>query len=384
MNRICVVTGNRAEYGLLRWVMDGIKNSDFLELKTIVTGMHLLPEYGLTLDHIKKDGFNIDKKIDILLSSDTPVGITKSMGIGLISFADALDELKPDLLLVLGDRFETLAAVNAALIAKIPVAHLHGGESTEGVIDEAIRHSITKMSHIHFVAAQIYKEKVIQLGEHPNTVFNVGGLGLDNLARLDLLDKKMLEKNLDFKFKDRNLLITFHPVTLESNTSELQIKELLEAISTLKNTGFIFTMPNMDTGGKVIFEIIKNFTKDKENAKLFSSLGQLRYLSCIKYVDIVVGNSSSGLIEVPSFKKPTINIGDRQKGRLKANSVIDCDPDKKSITNSLNKAFSSEFQNIVKETINPYGNGGASNKIIKILEEYNFKNILKKSFYKLP
>ena len=383
MNRICVVTGNRAEYGLLRWVMDGIKNSDFLELKTIVTGMHLLPEYGLTLNQIKEDGFNIDKKIDILLSSDTPVGITKSMGIGLISFADALDELKPDLLLVLGDRFETLAAVNAALIAKIPVAHLHGGESTEGLIDEAIRHSITKMSHIHFVAAETYKEKVIQLGEQPNTVFNVGGLGLDNLSRLELLDKKKLEETLDFKFKDRNLLITFHPVTLESDTSKLQIEELLEAISSLTNTGFIFTMPNMDTDGKVLFEMIKNFNKDNENAKLFDSLGQLKYLSCIKHVDMVVGNSSSGLIEVPSFKKPTINIGDRQKGRLKANSVIDCDPVKKSITNALNKAFSSEFQNIVRETINPYGNGGASNKIIKILEEYNFKNILKKSFYKL-
>jgi len=383
MKKICVVTGNRAEYGLLRWVMDGINNSELLELNVIATGMHLLPDYGLTVNNIEKDGFQIDKKIEMLLSSDTPVGISKSMGIGLIGFADTLEQLKPDLLLVLGDRFEILSAVTAALIARIPVAHLHGGESTEGLIDEAIRHSITKMSHIHFVASEIYRKKVIQLGEHPERVFNVGGLGIDNLLKLDLLEKEELEKELDFKFKDRNLLITFHPITLENNTSNIHMNELLEALFSLKNTGLIFTMPNIDTDGRVIFDMIKQFIKGKEHAKLFSSLGQLRYLSCIKHVDAVIGNSSSGLIEVPSLKKPTINIGDRQKGRLKASSVIDCKPMKKSIIDSLNKAFSSDFQYIVRGTINPYGNGGASQKIIKILEEYNFKNILKKSFYEL-
>ncbi len=383
MKKICVVTGNRAEYGLLRWVMDGINNSELLELNVIATGMHLLPDYGLTVKNIEKDGFHIDKKIEMLLSSDNSVGISKSMGIGLIGFADALDQLKPDLLLVLGDRFEILSAVTAALIARIPIAHLHGGESTEGLIDEAIRHSITKMSHIHFVASEIYRKKVIQLGENPERVFNVGGLGIDNLLKLDLLEKEDLEKELDFKFKDRNLLITFHPVTLENNTSKKHMHELLDALLLLKNTGLIFTMPNVDTDGKVLLEMIKEFISDNENAKLFSSLGQLKYFSCIKYVDVVIGNSSSGLIEVPSLKKPTINIGDRQKGRLKANSVIDCKATKKSIIESLNKAFSKEFQSIVKETINPYGRGGASKKIIKILEEYNLKDILKKSFYEI-
>lgn len=383
MRKVCVVTGSRAEYGLLRWVMDGIKKSNLLDLNLIVTGMHFAPEYGLTINEIKKDGFHIDKKIDSLLTSNTPAGITKSMGLGLIGFADALDDLKPDLLLVLGDRYEILTAVNAALLARIPVAHLHGGESTEGVIDEAIRHSITKMSHLHCVASDVYKKRVIQLGEHPNTVFNVGGLGIDNLLRLDLLDKKDLEKSIDFKLKDRNLLITFHPVTLENNTSERQIFELLEALSAFENTGLIFTMPNADTDGKKISEMIRNFSKDNTNAILFNSLGQLRYLSCVKHVDAVVGNSSSGIAEVPSFKKPTINIGDRQKGRLKAKSVIDCDPIKDSIFYAIKRAFSEEFKLEVQGSINPYGNGGASNEVLKILENIEFENILKKSFYDL-
>ena len=384
MKKICAVTGSRAEYGLLRWVMEGIKKSKLLNLQLIVTGMHLLPEFGLTANSIVNDGFNIDKKIEMLLSSDTPVGITKSMGIGLIGFAEALNELKPDLLLVLGDRFEILTAANAALLARIPIAHIHGGESTEGAIDEAIRHSITKMSHIHFVASRTYKNRVIQLGENPNTVYNVGGLGIDNFIKLNLLDKSSLEKAIEFKLKNKNLLITFHPVTLENNTSKNQMNELLHSLSELKDTGLIFTMPNADTDSRVLFKMIQDFVQKNKNAIVFSSLGQLRYLSCIKYVDAVIGNSSSGLIEVPYLKKPTINIGDRQKGRLKADTIIDCNPERLSINNAIKKAFSNDFKSKIKDSINPYGNGGGSEKIVKIIEGYNLNDILKKNFYNIP
>ncbi len=384
MKKICVVTGSRAEYGLLRWVLEGINKSKLLNLQLIVTGMHLLPEFGLTVNSIENDGFYIDKKIEMLLSSDTPVGITKSMGLGLIGFAEALNELKPDLLLVLGDRFEILTAVNAALLARIPIAHIHGGESTSGAIDEAIRHSITKMSHIHFVASSTYKNRVIQLGEYPNTVYNVGGLGIDNFIKLNLLDKNSLEKEIEFKLKNTNLLITYHPVTLENNTSKDQMYELLHSLSEIKDTGLIFTMPNADTDSKVLFEMIKDFVQKNINAKVFFSLGQLRYLSCIKYVDAVIGNSSSGLIEVPYLKKPTINIGDRQKGRLKANTVIDCSPNRLSISMAIKKALSNDFKSKLKNCINPYGDGGGSEKIVKIIEEYNLNDILKKNFYNIP
>lgn len=384
MKKICVVTGSRAEYGLLRWVLEGIKNSKLLDLQIIVTGTHLLPDFGSTVNSILSDGFKINKTIDILLSSDTPVGITKSMGLGLIGFAEALNDLMPDLLLVLGDRFEIFTAVNAALLARIPIAHIHGGESTEGAIDEAIRHSITKMSHIHFVASRTYKNRVIQLGEHPNTVYNVGGLGIDNLIKLNLLDKNSLEKAIQFKLKKTNLLITFHPVTLENNTSKNQMNELLNSLADLKETGLIFTMPNSDTDSKVIFEMIQNFVKENTNAKVFPSLGQLKYLSCIKYVDAVIGNSSSGLIEVPHLRKPTINIGDRQKGRLKADTVIDCKPTRLSINKAINKALSNDFKSKIKDCINPYGNGGGSAKIVKIIEGYNLIDILKKNFFDIP
>ena len=379
--KICVVTGTRAEYGLLRWVMEGIRNSPKLELQVIVTGMHLSAEFGLTYTEIEGDGFHIDRKIEMLLSSDTPAGITKSMGVGLIGFADALSEMKPDLLLVLGDRYEIFAAVSAAMVARTPVAHLHGGETTEGAFDEALRHSITKMSHLHFVAADEYQKRVIQLGEHPDRVFNVGGLGIDNILKLNLLEKDDLEKSLDFKLGKKNLMITFHPVTLEKNSSAQQMKELLDALATLKETKLIFTMPNSDTDSRIIFQMIENFVKDRQNTKAFISLGQVRYFSCIKYVDGVVGNSSSGLAEVPSFKKGTINIGDRQRGRLKAESVIDCKPFKKNINNAIQELYSTEFQDKLNTIINPYGSGGASEAIVNILDSVSLDGILKKTFY---
>ena len=383
MKKICVVTGSRAEYGLLRWVMEGIQKSIELELQVVVTGMHLSPEFGLTLHEIEADGFVINHKVEMLLSSDTAGGITKSMGLGMIGFADAFGGLKPDLILVLGDRYEILSAAAAAMIALVPIAHLHGGEITEGAFDEAIRHSITKMSHLHFVAAEVYRKRVIQLGEQPDRVFNVGGLGIDNILRLTLLTREELEKALDFKLKKRNLLITFHPVTLELNTSAVQINEMLSTLSELEDIGLIFTMPNADTEGRLLLQKIEVFCVEHNNARFYTSLGQLRYLSCIKHFDGVVGNSSSGLTEVPSFKKGTINIGDRQRGRLKATSVIDCEPNKNAIHASLKKIFSSEFLECLRTVENPYGDGGASDAILGVLEKISYDKLLKKSFYDL-
>lgn len=286
--RICVITGTRAEFGLMRWLMQGIKDDPQLTLQVVATGMHLSPEFGLTYREIEQSGFNIDRKVEMLTSSDTPTGIAKSMGLGMIGFADALGELQPDLIVVLGDRFEIMAAVAAALVARIPVAHLHGGETTEGAFDEAIRHSITKMSHLHFVAAEDYRRRVIQLGEHPDRVFLVGGLGSDAITRMTLLDRPALEESLGFKFGPRNLLVTFHPVTLEDQSSEHQMGELLQVLGELQDTHLIFTMPNADTGSRRLAEMVDDFVAVHPNARAYVSLGQLRYLSCIQYVDGVV------------------------------------------------------------------------------------------------
>lgn len=327
--KICVITGTRADYGLLRWLILEISKSSKLDLQIIATGMHLSPEFGLTYKEIENDGFLIHKKIEILLSSDSTVGVSKSIGLGLIGFSEAFADLNPDIILVLGDRFEILAATVAALISRIPVAHLHGGETTEGAFDEGIRHSITKMSHLHFVAANEYRNRIIQLGEDPSNVFLVGGMGIDGIKKSNLLKKEELESSLNIKFKKNNLLITFHPVTLEESTAKVQMIELLLSLETLSpEIGLIFTMPNADTDGRIIFELVKEFTSSHSNAWYFTSLGQTRYLSCLQFVDAVVGNSSSGIIEAPSFKIGTINIGDRQKGRLRAKSIIDCEPKK--------------------------------------------------------
>ena len=381
VRKICVVTGTRAEYGLLRWVIDGIEKSKKLELSLIVTGMHLSPEFGLTINDIKKDGYKVTDKVEMLLSADTPSAISKSIGLGLIGFSDKYNLHKPDLLILLGDRYEILSAAIAALISCVPIAHIHGGESTEGAIDESIRHSITKMSNLHFVAASSYKKRVIQLGESPEYVFNVGGLGMDNINKLQLLNKNNLQELLDFKFGSKSLMITFHPETLEKNSSEDQMKQILEALNSFSDINLIFTMPNSDADSRVIMKIIEDFCKKRRNSKFFVSLGQVNYLSCLKYVDGVVGNSSSGLIEAPSFKKGTINIGDRQKGRLKANSIIDCSAVKSEIISAIKKMYSADFQINLKKTINPYGNGGASKEIIKIINKVNLNNVLKKRFH---
>lgn len=381
--KICVVTGTRAEYGLLYWLMKEIEADDALQLQLIVTGMHLCEEFGNTYKDIEKE-FRIDKKVDISLDDDSSIGICTSMGIAQSSFAKTLTELNPDLLLVLGDRFEIFSAASSAMILNIPIAHLHGGELTQGAYDDAMRHCITKMSHLHFTATKEYKNRVIQLGENPKRVFNVGGLGIDNIKRIDLLSKEDFEKSIDFKLNKKNLLVTFHPVTLQAEESSAQFKELLDALDTLEDTNIILTKANADTNGKIINIMIDEYVqKNQENSICFASLGQLRYLSSLQYIDAVVGNSSSGLLEAPSFKITTINIGSRQSGRIKATSVIDCEPNKKSILNAIDKTYTKENQDNLEKTVNPYGEGGASIKIKNEVKNFNLKNILEKSFYNL-
>jgi GDP/UDP-N,N'-diacetylbacillosamine 2-epimerase (hydrolysing) len=382
MKAICIITGTRAEYGLLYWLMKKIQNDSDLEFQIIATGMHLSPEFGLTYRQIEKDGFKIDRKIEMLLSSDTPVGISKSMGLGMISFAEAYADLKPDIVVFLGDRFELLSAASAAMIACIPIAHIGGGETTEGAFDEAIRHSITKMSHIHCTAVEEYRRRVIQLGENPDRVFNVGALGIDNIRKLKLMDREEFECSIDFKLGIKNLLITFHSVTLEHGTSGKQFQNLLDALDVLQATKIIFTKPNADTEGRIIIQMIDEYvSRNSHKAAAFVSLGQLRYLSALQFVDGMVGNSSSGLAEAPTFKIGTINIGDRQRGRIRADSVIDCDPKKEAILIAVKKLYSKEFQDQLKNVQNPYGKGGAAEKIKKILKEVDLTDILKKRFY---
>lgn len=378
--KICVITGTRAEYGLLYWLMKELQNDDFFQLQIIATGMHLSPEFGLTYKEIEEE-FKIDKKIEMLLSSDTTVGISKSMGLAQISFAEAYEELKPDLILVLGDRYEIFSAVSSAMICRIPVAHLHGGESTLGVIDEAIRHSLTKMSHLHFTATEEYRKRVIQLGENPNRVFNVGGLGIDNIKKLRLLNKEDFEKSIGFKLNKKNLLVTFHPVTLENNSTKSQFNELLNSFDELEDTNIIFTKANSDTDGRIINQMIDEYISKNKNCIAFFSLGQLRYLSALQYVDAVVGNSSSGVLEVPSFKIATINIGDRQKGRIKTQSIVDINPLKKEILRAIESIYTKDFKEMLKNVSNPYGEGGSAEQIKNIIKNTKLNNILKKEFY---
>lgn len=383
MKKICVVTGTRAEYGLLYWLMKEIDSDSELELQIIATGSHLSPEFGLTYKEIEKD-FIINKKIEMLLSSDTSIGISKSMGLAQISFAEAYENLNPDIIILLGDRYEIFSAASSALIANIPIAHIHGGETTEGAFDESLRHSITKMSHLHFTAAEEYKNRVIQLGENPSRVFNVGGLGIDNIKRLKLLSKKEFEESINFKLNKKNILVTFHPVTLEKSTAKDQFQELLNAIDELENTTIIFTKANADTDGRIINNMIDNYVKNNSSKAVgFTSLGQSRYLSALQYIDAVVGNSSSGLIEAPSFKIATINIGDRQKGRLRAKSVIDCQPKKVEIINAIDKVNNKNFELLLQDSTNPYERNDVSTNIIKVLKKTKNKELNKKQFYDL-
>jgi GDP/UDP-N,N'-diacetylbacillosamine 2-epimerase (hydrolysing) len=381
--RICVVTGSRAEYGLLRWPMEAIRASADLQLQLIVTGAHLSPQFGLTYREIEADGFDIDWRAEILDGSDSAASVARSMGRALMSCGDALQQLRPDVLLVLGDRYECFAAVAAALVARVPVAHLHGGEVTSGAFDEALRHSITKMSHLHFVAAEEYRRRVIQLGEQPERVFLVGGLGVDAATRAKLLDRPALEAALGFDLGARNLLITFHPVTLSPVSSLEQVQELLAALDEFPDIVQIFTLPNADPQGLELSRRIEQHVAARHNTHLIASLGPLRYLSCLQFVDGVVGNSSSGLTEAPSFRTGTLNIGERQSGRLRASSVIDCSPRRDEIAAGIRRMLSPEFRLRLAEARNPYGDGGATERIVDVLRTYPLHGLVQKTFHDL-
>ena len=381
--KILVVTGSRAEFGLLQFLMKEIEKEKSLELQIIATGSHLSREHGFTVNEIKEKGFSPNLEIDLNLHNDTSDSISNSIGIGIKEFTKAYQILSPDIIVVLGDRYEILSAAISALISKLPLAHIHGGEVTEGAFDEAIRHSVTKMSHLHFVANDVYKKRVIQLGELPQNVYTVGGLGVDTLKKTTVLIKEDLEKSLGCAFLDKNLLITIHPVTLNETDSNGELKELLEALDEFKGKRLIFTLPNADPGNQSIRKLIEEFVMRHPNARSYESLGSQKYLSCLAYVDGVVGNSSSGIIEAPSFKIATVNIGDRQKGRLMANSIINCNFKKNEIKRSIEKIYSSKFQSQLKNTINPYGEGGATEKIVKILKTVKLKGLIKKPFYDL-
>ena len=359
--------------------------SPLMQLQLVVTGAHLSPEFGLTYREIEGDGFHIDSRVEMLLSSDSPVGTAKSMALCLSGVADALSTLRPDIVVLLGDRFEMLPVAAAALILRIPVAHLHGGESTEGAFDDSIRHAITKLSHLHFVAHDEYRQRVIQMGEAPERVHTVGGLGVDAIHRIRLLDRRSLEEALEFPLGHRNLLVTFHPATLESESAATQVSELLSALADLADTHLVFTLPNADTDSRAIVERINQFVaQHPTNARVYASLGQIRYFSCLRHFDAVVGNSSSGLAEAPTFKIATVNIGTRQAGRLRSTSVIDCAPTRSSIHDALARAFSAEFQELLKSAVNPYGTGGASDAIVRVLETWPLEGLVNKKFYDLP
>lgn len=379
-----MVTGSRAEYGLLSRLMRMIQMDSALKLQIIVTNMHLSPEFGLTYREIEKDGFCIDRKVEMMLSSDTANATTKSVGLATIGFADAYEDLQPDLLLVLGDRYEILAAVTAALFYRIPVAHLHGGEVTEGAYDDAIRHAITKMSHLHFTSTEEYRKRVIQLGEAPERVFHVGALGIDNIRHIELLSQEALENSLSFLLKGKTLLLTYHPVTLDGEDAESQFRNLLNVLEYRKDLRIIFTLPNSDTGGRGIIPMVYDFVRcHTDRAVAFTSLGHMRYLSVLQYVTAVVGNSSSGILEVPSFGKPTLNIGWRQKGRLCANSVVHCGTSEAEISEGLDIVLSDECIRRSTMTINPYEKHDTASEILHVLRTYPLSGIVRKTFYNL-
>ncbi|BAP60494.1 UDP-N-acetylglucosamine 2-epimerase [Methanococcus maripaludis KA1] len=383
MKKICVITGTRAEYGILRPLMQRIKNNEHFDLQIIATGMHLSPEFGLTYKYIEKDGFEISEKIEILMSSDTSIGVSKSMGLSLISFSEVYQRLNPDVVVILGDRYEAFSAMASAVVAKIPVAHIHGGELTEGAYDEFFRHAMTKMSHIHFTASEDYRKRVIQMGESPDLVFNVGAMGLENARTIDLLNKPELEKKLDVTLGERYCLVVFHPETLGSGADpEFQMQQLINALNNLNDINIVIIKGNSDTNGRTINLLIDSYMQE-DNVFGFTSLAIEDYLSLLKNSDLIIGNSSSGIIEAPYFKIPTVNIGDRQGGRVQAKSIINCEPSDDKILTAIKKAFSLEFKESLKDLRNPYGEGNTSEDILDILKEFLLNNKFnsKKKFY---
>ncbi len=380
MRKICVVTGGRSDYGLLKWLMKAIEADNDLQLQVIATGMHLSPKFGSTINEIENDGFKVDEKIECLENSDSASEISNAMAKTMTGCAVAYSKLKPEIVLVLGDRFEIFAAAAAAIVAKIPIAHLHGGEVSSGAIDESFRHAITKMSSLHFVANDVYRRRVLQMGENSKYVYDVGGLGVDAISNTIPVSKEQLSKDLGINFLSKSLLITYHPETATLKSTETHITQLLNALSKLKDTTLIFTSPNADLESRIISEAVTRFVSKNTNSYFFESLGQTRYFSILNYVDGVVGNSSSGFAEVPTFKKCTINIGERQNGRIHSSSIINCAPEELSIYEAIEMLYSAPFQEKLLHTINPYGDGGASKKIAKILREISLDGITQKVF----
>ncbi len=381
--RVCIFTGGRAEYGILRPLLTEIKKNKCLELKLVVSGMHMSREFGLTYKIIEKDGFKCDEKIEMILSSDTPVAVSKSVGLGLISFSEAFNRIKPDILILLGDRFETFSAATAAMISRIPIAHIQGGEMTYGAIDDHFRHAITKMSQLHFVTTNDYKKRVIQLGEHPRNIFNVGALNVDSMKKVKVLKKSEVEKRIKISLQKKTILVTFHPITLEKETAENYFKNVIEALDDFRECNIIFTKTNADTEGRIINSLIDEYIIYNKNAVSFISMGQELYISSLRYVDLVLGNSSSGIIETPTFKVPTVNIGDREKGRIMAKNIINCNYTKTDIKRAISKGLSLDFKKKIKYMKSPYDNGETAKKICKIMQNYKIPNNTKKEFYNL-
>ncbi|MFC1516094.1 UDP-N-acetylglucosamine 2-epimerase [Thermodesulfobacteriota bacterium] len=382
MRKICVFTGGRAEYGILKPLIDEIDGDPDIQLQLLVSGMHMSPEFGLTHKVIEADGYRPDEKVEMLLSADTPVAVCKSMGLGMIGFSEALNRLKPDILVILGDRFESMAMATVALVCRIPIAHIQGGELTYGAIDDPIRHSITKMSSLHFTYIEAYRKRVIQLGEAPDRVFNVGGLNNEVIHHMKLMDREALEKEIDFELNHPSILITFHPVTLENNTSQEQFGNLLKVLEHYPNLRCVLTKTNADTEGRIVNRMIDEFTaRHLDRAIAFTSMGQLRYLSTMSVVDVVIGNSSSGIIETPSFKVPTVNIGDRERGRIRAANIIDCNPTVRSIREALDMALTGEFRESLVDMENPYYKPNTAKNIKNTIKTHQLRDGTKKEFF---
>ena len=385
MRKICVVTGSRAEYGLLKGLILAVANHPALTLQLVVTGAHLSLDFGLTVREIESDGFSIDWRVPLPIEADEPTAIACATGVGITGFAKAFAELKPDLAVLLGDRYEMLAAATACLISGFPISHIHGGEVTEGAIDDTMRHMITKMASLHFVAAAPYRDRVIRMGEHPDRVFLVGGLGVDAIMNTELASRAEIEKVLGFAFGQHNLLVTFHPATAEDESAGKQCDEVLAALDAIPEPRLLFTLANADAGGREVNRRIQAFIASRpERGTAFASLGSRLYLSCLPCIDGLVGNSSSGLLEAPSFRIGTVNVGDRQKGRLKAASVIDCPPERAAIQKAILRLYDPAFQQLLVSSQNPYGEGGATARILEILVDAPLRDLRKKSFYDPP
>ncbi|KAB2928672.1 MAG: UDP-N-acetylglucosamine 2-epimerase (hydrolyzing) [Dechloromonas sp.] len=382
--KICVVTGSRADYGLLSWLLHELRRRDEFQLQLVATGMHLSLQFGATVEQIERDGFAVDARVEMLLASDSAAAISKSVALGIAGFADTLDRLRPDLLLVLGDRFEIFAAVQAAMFASIPIAHIHGGELTEGAVDDAIRHAISKMAHLHFVAAEPYRRRVIQLGEQPECVFNVGALGVEAIRRSSLLSRDELSRSIGFDLAPPYLLVTYHPETLGSLAPETAAKELLNALDAFPGHRIVFTGVNADAGGQSIDGLIRGYVaRNQGRAALWQSLGQQRYLSAVSHAEAVVGNSSSGLIEVPALAVPTVNIGTRQGGRVRASTVIDVMDSRSAIIGGIHRALSAEFRQACREAVIPFDGGDTAARIADVLAATDFQPLVRKCFFDL-